>query len=68
MFYRLTNEEARKNWEEYGNPDGPGATHFGIALPKWIVEKQNSMWVGNSISKQIMCFWVWSYNCHFCFG
>jgi len=21
---RLTNEEARKNWEEYGNPDGPG--------------------------------------------
>jgi len=21
------------------------ATHFGIALPKWIVEKQNSIWV-----------------------
>ena len=21
---RLTDEEARKNWEEYGNPDGPG--------------------------------------------
>ena len=21
------------------------ATHFGIALPKWIVEKQNSVWV-----------------------
>ena len=20
----LTDEEARKNWEEYGNPDGPG--------------------------------------------
>ncbi|CAH1799731.1 unnamed protein product [Owenia fusiformis] len=41
----LTDDEARKNWEEYGNPDGPGATHFGIALPKWIVEKQNSVWV-----------------------
>ena len=21
---RLTNEESRKNWEEHGNPDGPG--------------------------------------------
>ena len=20
----LTNEESRKNWEEHGNPDGPG--------------------------------------------
>ncbi|KAK2171190.1 hypothetical protein NP493_1094g02025 [Ridgeia piscesae] len=44
-YKALTDEEARKNWEEYGNPDGPGATHFGIALPKWIVEKQNSVWV-----------------------
>ena len=25
------------------------ATKFGIALPKWIVEKQNSMWVSESI-------------------
>ncbi len=23
----LTDEEARKNWEEYGNPDGPGGSH-----------------------------------------
>ena len=45
MQCRLTDEEARKNWEEYGNPDGPGAVNFGIALPKWIVEKQNSVWV-----------------------
>ncbi|XP_074663025.1 translocation protein SEC63 homolog isoform X2 [Tubulanus polymorphus] len=44
-YAALTDEESRKNWEEYGNPDGPGATHFGIALPKWIVEKQNSLWV-----------------------
>ncbi|CAH0556466.1 unnamed protein product [Brassicogethes aeneus] len=46
MAYRaLTDEEARKNWEKYGNPDGPGATSFGIALPSWIVEKENSVWV-----------------------
>ena len=39
----LTNEEVRKNWEQYGNPDGPGAMTFGIALPKWIVERENSI-------------------------
>ncbi|XP_070568773.1 translocation protein SEC63 homolog [Ptychodera flava] len=44
-YEALTDEESRKNWEEYGNPDGPQATSFGIALPAWIVEKQNSMWV-----------------------
>lgn len=41
-YKALTDEETKKNWEEYGNPDGPGATQFGIALPKWIVEGKNS--------------------------
>ncbi|KAJ6215662.1 hypothetical protein RDWZM_010162 [Blomia tropicalis] len=41
----LTDDTARKNWEEYGNPDGPGAMSFGIALPSWIVEKENSVMV-----------------------
>ncbi|BFZ25302.1 hypothetical protein BsWGS_28341 [Bradybaena similaris] len=44
-YAALTDEESKKNWEEYGNPDGPEATRFGIALPKWIVERENSMWV-----------------------
>lgn len=44
-YQALTDNEARKNWEKYGNPDGPGATSFGIALPSWIVEKENSVWV-----------------------
>lgn len=44
-YAALTDEAARKNWEEYGNPDGPGAMSFGIALPSWIVEKENSMFV-----------------------
>ncbi|ESN99078.1 hypothetical protein HELRODRAFT_188993 [Helobdella robusta] len=60
----LTDDEARKNWEEYGNPDGPGATQVGIALPKWIVEKQNSIWVNlkiivlliNIIKNSLTCF------------
>ncbi|KAL5010504.1 hypothetical protein ScPMuIL_012809 [Solemya velum] len=44
-YAALTDEESRKNWEEHGNPDGPGVTTFGIALPKWIVEQENSMLV-----------------------
>ncbi|KAF7989141.1 hypothetical protein HCN44_007451 [Aphidius gifuensis] len=44
-YQALTDDEARKNWEKYGNPDGPGAMSFGIALPSWIVEKKNSVWV-----------------------
>nr|KAG5706886.1 hypothetical protein BaRGS_021392 [Batillaria attramentaria] len=44
-YAALTDEESRRNWMEYGNPDGPEATRFGIALPKWIVERENSMWV-----------------------
>lgn len=40
-YAALTNEESRKNWEEYGNPDGPGVAHFGIALPRWMVRKEN---------------------------
>jgi translocation protein SEC63-like protein len=44
-YTALTDDEARKNWELYGNPDGPGATSFGIALPSWIVEKENSILV-----------------------
>ncbi|XP_076296029.1 translocation protein Sec63 [Lasioglossum baleicum] len=44
-YQALTVEEARRNWEKYGNPDGPRAMNFGIALPSWIVEKENSVWV-----------------------
>ncbi|XP_013381039.1 translocation protein SEC63 homolog [Lingula anatina] len=44
-YAALTDEESRNNWMLHGNPDGPGATQFGIALPKWIVEKENSIWV-----------------------
>ncbi|KAG1665312.1 Translocation protein SEC63 [Nymphon striatum] len=44
-YAALTDDVARKNWEMYGNPDGPGVMSFGIALPSWIVEKENSIWV-----------------------
>uniref|UniRef100_A0A3P8XP12 Translocation protein SEC63 homolog n=1 Tax=Esox lucius TaxID=8010 RepID=A0A3P8XP12_ESOLU len=44
-YSALTNDESRQNWETYGNPDGPRATSFGIALPAWIVDSKNSMLV-----------------------
>ncbi|KAH7700231.1 Protein DNJ-29 a [Aphelenchoides avenae] len=44
-YQALTDDESRENWEKYGNPDGPKATTFGIALPKWIVSEQYGIWV-----------------------
>ncbi|KAJ1359040.1 hypothetical protein KIN20_017653 [Parelaphostrongylus tenuis] len=44
-YQALTDDESRENWEKYGNPDGPTATTFGIALPKWLVSKEYGLWV-----------------------
>lgn len=44
-YKSLTDETIRKNWLEWNNPDGPQSTSMGIALPKWIVESQNNIWV-----------------------
>lgn len=69
--FSLTDEVAHKNWQEYGNSDGPGggylavfaiqwlnvvfskfffchsikAINFGMALPKWMIEKENTVLV-----------------------
>lgn len=40
--FRLTDDAVRENWEMYGNPDGQQAAKFGIALPAWIVDENNS--------------------------
>lgn len=42
---RLTDETIRKNWELYGHPDGRQETTMGIALPVWIIEGKNNIWV-----------------------
>ncbi|KZV63236.1 hypothetical protein PENSPDRAFT_657466 [Peniophora sp. CONT] len=44
-YKSLTDPEIRKNLEEYGHPDGRQEVSMGIALPKWIVEAQNNIWV-----------------------
>ena len=40
-YESLTNEEAKKNFELYGNPDGPGSMRFSIGLPAFILNKKN---------------------------
>ncbi|KAJ3852121.1 Sec63 Brl domain-containing protein [Lentinula lateritia] len=44
-YKSLTDESIRENLRKYGNPDGPQQTSVGIALPKWIVESKNNVWV-----------------------
>jgi translocation protein SEC63 len=43
--YSLTDEKIKENWIKYNHPDGPQTTTMGIALPKWIVEGKNNIWV-----------------------
>ncbi|KAF5377761.1 hypothetical protein D9757_008081 [Collybiopsis confluens] len=44
-YKSLTDETIRENLRKYGNPDGPQQTSVGIALPQWIVESKNNVWV-----------------------
>ncbi|PKY19921.1 Sec63-domain-containing protein [Rhizophagus irregularis] len=41
----LTDEDIRKNYEEWGHPDGKQAYSLGIALPTWLIEAKNSPFV-----------------------
>lgn len=41
----MTDETIRSNWEKYGHPDGKQEFSVGIAIPKWIVESRNNIWV-----------------------
>ena len=41
----LTDEKIKENWIKYNHPDGPQSTTMGIALPKWIIEGKNNIWV-----------------------
>ncbi|KIK95455.1 hypothetical protein PAXRUDRAFT_140659 [Paxillus rubicundulus Ve08.2h10] len=41
----LTDEAIRRNYELYGHPDGRQEVSMGIALPSWIIEGKNTIWV-----------------------
>ncbi|KAH9037635.1 Sec63 Brl domain-containing protein [Lactarius pseudohatsudake] len=44
-YKSLTDETIRKNYEDYGHPDGRQEITMGIALPPWVVEAHNNVWV-----------------------
>ncbi|KAF8904266.1 Sec63 Brl domain-containing protein [Mucidula mucida] len=44
-YKSLTDETIRRNWEEWGDPDGRQQMSMGIALPIWIIEGKNNIWV-----------------------
>ena len=42
-YAALTDENARKNYEKYGNPDGPQNMKVGIGLPRIFLVKDNQV-------------------------
>ena len=39
---RTKAEEAKKNFEKYGNPDGPSSMKVSVALPSFVLEKKTN--------------------------
>merc|ERR1719159_1219060 len=44
-YNALTDETAKRNYEKYGNPDGPQTTKVGIGLPRFLLEKDNHLMI-----------------------
>jgi hypothetical protein len=44
-YKTLTDEVVRKNFLEYGHPDGKQSVEVGLALPAWVVDAHNNIWV-----------------------
>jgi translocation protein SEC63 len=44
-YQALSDEEGKRNYMRYGNPEGPGALHVGIALPEFLIKKENHVTV-----------------------
>ena len=40
-YKALTDETARANLKRYGHPDGPQGYSVGVALPKWLLNKND---------------------------
>jgi len=63
-YEALTNEEARENWEKYGNPDGKQSLEVSIGLPDFFLDSDNRnlvLMVYLIIMVGVIPFSVWSY-------
>ena len=41
----LTDEASFENFKKYGNPDGPGSFNIAIAMPRFLLEEENQVYV-----------------------
>lgn len=63
-YEALTNEEARENWEKYGNPDGKQSLEVSIGLPDFLLDTANRnivLMVYLIIMVGVIPFCVWTY-------
>lgn len=44
-YAAMTDEVAKRNYEKYGNPDGPQTTKVGIGLPAFLLQKENHLMI-----------------------
>eukprot|EP01055_Gregarina_sp_Pseudo9_P005870 Gregarina_sp_Pseudo_9__5869@NODE_915_length_2064_cov_32_646914_g859_i0_p1_GENE_NODE_915_length_2064_cov_32_646914_g859_i0NODE_915_length_2064_cov_32_646914_g859_i0_p1_ORF_typecomplete_len620_score140_62Sec63/PF02889_16/1_8e49DnaJ/PF00226_31/8_9e20Frag1/PF10277_9/0_66Frag1/PF10277_9/15Ca_hom_mod/PF14798_6/15Ca_hom_mod/PF14798_6/7_1e02Ca_hom_mod/PF14798_6/5_6DUF898/PF05987_13/0_12O_anti_polymase/PF01901_16/0_2O_anti_polymase/PF01901_16/2_3e02GPI2/PF06432_11/9e02GPI2/PF06432_11/59GPI2/PF06432_11/6_ len=44
-YHSLTDEVAKRNFEKYGNPDGPGMMKVGIGLPQFLVQENSQVFI-----------------------
>jgi len=42
-YQALTDETSKRNWERFGNPDGPQTSKVGIGLPRILLEKDHNL-------------------------
>mmetsp|Transcript_4087 Transcript_4087/g.11836 ORF Transcript_4087/g.11836 Transcript_4087/m.11836 type:complete len:638 (+) Transcript_4087:53-1966(+) len=63
-YEALTNEEARENWEKYGNPDGKQSLEVSIGLPDFLLDSGNRnvvLMIYLIIMVGVIPFCVWTY-------
>lgn len=63
-YEALTNEEARENWEKYGNPDGKQSLEVSIGLPDFLLDSGNRnvvLVIYLIFMVGVIPFCVWSY-------
>eukprot|EP00934_Nitzschia_sp_Nitz4_P008492 Nitzschia sp. Nitz4//scaffold16_size188269//73139//75504//NITZ4_001791-RA/size188269-processed-gene-0.14-mRNA-1//1//CDS//3329538517//8482//frame0 len=63
-YEALTNDEARENWEKYGNPDGKQSLEVSIGLPDFLLDTSNRnfvLMVYLIIMVGVIPFCVWTY-------
>ncbi|EOR02895.1 hypothetical protein E3P92_02368 [Wallemia ichthyophaga] len=44
-YKALTDDVVKQNLEQFGHPDGKQEVAMGVAIPTWVVDSQNSLWV-----------------------